>query len=89
MSFHGLTIVATKNDLVNTFGYPQYGGTPDDKVQNEWELKTPDGIEFSIYDWKEYYEFSDTKKICWHIGHENREDCHAISQYLKQTIKKA
>ena len=44
----------------------------DEKTQNEWEMQTEDGTAITIYDYKEYREYSDHEKIEWHIGANNR-----------------
>ena len=44
----------------------------DEKTQNEWEMQTEDGTAITIYDYKEYREYSDDEKIEWHIGANNR-----------------
>lgn len=72
-SFHGHTVNASKEDLEKVCGEVMYSDDDtDEKVQNEWEMQSEDGTPFTIYDWKEYREYSDTEKIEWHIGASNR-----------------
>lgn len=66
-SFHGQTVYATVNDLTKICGDP-YCGDIEDKVQYEWIMETSDGIPFTIYDWKEYRQYSKEDVIEWHIG---------------------
>jgi len=72
-SFHGQTIYATVNQLIETCGKPYYGDTKD-KVQHEWTMVTEDGTPFTIYDWKEYRHYDNNELIEWHIGgHEGKD----------------
>ena len=67
--FYEETILATVTELVKILGEPQYGrGDVEDKVQYDWEMETDDGQYFTIYDWKEYYDFGEDELIRWHIG---------------------
>ena len=61
-------VSATYSDLFKVFGKPQFGpNDPDeDKVTCEWNLKSPDGVIFTIYDWKE--ERTPLDVYDWHIG---------------------
>lgn len=66
-SFHGHTITATYNELVEALGGPpQY--TNGDKSNYDWTCETNDGTVFTVYDWKEYRKFGDDETIEWHIG---------------------
>ena len=68
-SFYNETILATTSELINILGEPEYGrGDVDEKVQYDWEMETDDGQYFTVYDWKEYREFSEDAIIRWHIG---------------------
>ena len=68
-SFYNETILATASELINVLGEPEYGrGDVDEKVQYDWEMETDDGQYFTVYDWKEYREFSEDENIRWHIG---------------------
>lgn len=66
-SFHGVVITSTREKLTEIFGFTPEGPSGDGKCQSEWNLETPYGV-FSVYDWKEYREFSDNENIEWHIG---------------------
>jgi hypothetical protein len=68
-SFHGITVKATVNQLIQAFGEPTIqDNTGEDKVNFEWEMETEDGTVFTIYDWKEYRKLKLDEKIEWHIG---------------------
>lgn len=61
-------VSATYNDLFKVFGSPIYGPSAsyEDKVTCEWNLKSEDGVIFTIYDWKE--ERTPLDVYDWHIG---------------------
>jgi hypothetical protein len=72
-SFHGQTIKATYNELVEALGGPpQY--TNGDKSNYDWTCETNDGTVFTVYDWKEYRKFGDDETIEWHIGSYSEEE---------------
>ena len=65
--FH--TIRASVNQLIKALGNPHYTGTEDEKTQYEWDFRiTKENSVFTIYDWKEYREYSRDEIIEWHIG---------------------
>ena len=71
-SFHGHTITATYNELVDALGgKPQY--THGDKSNYDWVCETENGTVFTVYDWKEYRNFGDDEKIEWHIGAHDKQ----------------
>ena len=73
VSFHGHDFVAAKQDIEKVCGSVMYTDDDiDEKTQNEWEMQTEDGTAITIYDYKEYREYSDDEKIEWHIGANNR-----------------
>jgi len=62
-------VYATANDLIRVLGEPEYGREGvDEKVQFDWEMETDRGDYFTVYDWKEYRDFSMDEEIYWHIG---------------------
>ncbi len=69
-SFHGQTILASVNQIKAVCGEPCWRGGGD-KTTVEWDMLTSDGSFFTIYDWKEYREFSDDERIEFHIGGES------------------
>jgi len=81
-SFHGDTITATYNELVDALGgKPQY--TNGDKSNYDWTCETEDGTVFTVYDWKEYRNFGDDEKIEWHIGaHDTQKSSDAFFYVL-------
>lgn len=81
-SFHGFIIECSVNDVCNIFGEPQFKGSYNDKVQNDWKLITPSGVYFSIYDWKLYREINEDEKVEFHIGH-RKGDENEIKMYLE------
>lgn len=67
-SFHGHTIKATRQELIDALGDPHYTDSVDEKSQYEWHFETNDGHVFTIYDWKEYYDHDSNVELNWHIG---------------------
>jgi hypothetical protein len=68
-SFHGHTITATYNQLVEVLGKPQQSQNDgSDKTNFDWTCETDEGIVFTVYDWKEYRRIKPNEKIDWHIG---------------------
>ena len=67
-SFHGSTVKATVNEMKEVLGNVMYYGIKDDKVQHEWEMEDENGHVFTVYDWKEYRQYSNDDVIEWHIG---------------------
>lgn len=55
--------------LVKIFGKPQYGESPDGKIQAEW-IGTINGLSFTIYDYKS--DVKPQKNTEWHIGSNNK-----------------
>lgn len=61
--------------LVEVFGQPTFDETSgDDKVDFEWCLKFDDGVDATIYNWKDYdggLTALSTPDYQWHIGGRN------------------
>ena len=83
-SFHMSTVSATVNQLKQVLGEVRYTGDFDDKVQNEWLMELKNGDVFSVYDWKEYKQYSNDDVIEWHIGGHDR----TITERAKQQLIK-
>jgi hypothetical protein len=85
-SFQGVTILTSVQNLINTFGKPDYGdNTGKDKVNFEWDLETRDGDVFTIYDWKEYRKLDLNEPIEFHIGSFSKgNSLDAQSEVLKE-----
>ena len=83
-SFHMSTVSATVNQLKQVLGEVHYTGDFDDKVQNEWLMELKNGDVFSVYDWKEYKQYSNDDVIEWHIGGHDR----TITERAKQQLIK-
>ena len=82
--FHAEVINTNYNAIETAFGKPTDIDI-DGKTQCEWELTTPNGNTFYIYDWKEYG--TDVRKaptIEWHIGRSDRTNILDISRFLEE-----
>jgi hypothetical protein len=68
-SFHGHTVTATPNQLIEALGEPQFGWNGgQDKCNFDWICETNDGAVFTIYDWKEYKPLNMDSYYEFHIG---------------------
>ena len=71
-SFHGVAIHTTPNDLIklcikyNINFIMQNDG--EDKTNFDFEFQTPEGLYFTVYDWKEYRKLKLDKVYEFHIG---------------------
>jgi len=74
-SFFSDEVIATVDQLTKILGPADYDSNDgEDKTNFEWEMKTPDGIVFTLYDWKEYRSLHRDEDVSWHIGARSRED---------------
>ena len=89
-SFHGSTFKATANELRKLFGNEDCIGDKYCKVQYDWDIegKMDDGktYEFSVYDWKEYRDYSDDEVIEWHIGGSSNELTDAVRIKVEEML---
>jgi len=68
-SWHGHTITATPNQLIEALGEPQYGyNDGQDKSNFDWVCETESGHVFTIYDWKEYVPLKMDSEYSFHVG---------------------
>ena len=75
-SFYGVTITTTPQKLIDKLGEPGYfGNDGSDKVNMDYILITDGGIEFTIYDWKEFTPLQMDNNYDFHIGGFNKEEC--------------
>lgn len=81
-TFQGDTILTTTDSLIKLFGEPIRNPYPE-KITREWNL-VYNGIPFTIYDWKEYREYSDNERIYFHIGAREMEESKIV---LKELLK--
>lgn len=68
-SFHGVTLKATPQQLIDLFSnsvYEQNDGR--DKTNFDFTLETESGKVFTIYDWKEYRPLRMDEVVEWHVG---------------------
>ena len=85
ISFFGHTITTSKNKLEVILGKSD-GPSSDGKTNYNW-LREYNGIIYSVYDWKEYRDFSDDELIDWHIGAKNKANSASICLYLLDLLK--
>jgi hypothetical protein len=68
-SFHGITIKTTLGRLRAAFGDPQWESNDgEDKTNIDYNLETPDGDVFTVYDWKNYRPIGEDEVLDFHIG---------------------
>jgi hypothetical protein len=84
-SFHGHTIEASYNQLVDVLGKPQSEQNDgSDKTNFDWTCETEEGVLFTVYDWKEYRKIKPNERIEWHIGAKNQAaSYHAFLQLIQ------
>jgi hypothetical protein len=77
-SFHDITIETKPKHLIelctkyNINFFMHNDG--EDKSNFDFEFETPDGLHFTVYDWKEYKKLDFDKIYKFHIGTENLLD---------------
>jgi hypothetical protein len=75
-SFHNVTIFTTPQKLIDKLGEPEYFCNDGyGKTNLDYSLITNDGVEFTIYDWKEYTPLKMDNNYDFHIGGKNRGEC--------------
>lgn len=67
IAFHGDVINCYYSDIVANFGEPTECDI-DGKINFEWEITTPNGTTFTIYDWKKRNADVKNELIQWNIG---------------------
>ena len=68
-SFHSITIKTTLGRLRAAFGDPQWESNDgEDKTNIDYNLETPDGDVFTVYDWKNYRPIGEDEVLDFHIG---------------------
>lgn len=87
-SFHGSTVKATVNEMKEILGNVMYYGIKDDKVQHEWEMEDENGHVFTVYDWKEYRQYSNDDVIEWHIGGHHESITDNVMYQLQRMLSK-
>ena len=85
-SFHGVTVLATYNQIEDIFGKPNFDQSGDNKVTYEWNIDV-DGEVCTIYDWKEYRKFDNDEKIEWHIGGYNKTSENKLKDYIEDKLQ--
>ncbi len=74
-SWHGTFINTTPQsliDLAEKWNIPyEDNNDGSDKTNFDFEFQTSDGVQFTVYDWKEYKELELGRKYRFHIGGEN------------------
>lgn len=70
-SFHGHTITATRQEMIDALGEPDYTNGVEEKSQYEWHRETDNGDIFTIYDWKTHLAYDANVELDWHIGGHN------------------
>ena len=85
-SFYGSTVEATVNEMKEVLGNVMYYGIKDDKIQHEWEMEDENGHVFTVYDWKEYRQYSNDDVIEWHIGGHNKSITDNVMYELQRML---
>ena len=87
-NFHNVTICTTPQKLIDALGEPRYFfNDGSDKTNMDYSCITDNGIEFTIYDWKEYKPLNMNTKYSFHIGGFNRGECAEAVLKLEMLLK--
>lgn len=87
-SFFGIVISTNVEKLKEKLGEPQGSeNNGNGKLNFEWECETEEGEPFTIYDWKEYREISETEEIHFHIGSRTKEVSKIALSEIKKLLK--
>ncbi len=88
-SFHDSTIRASVNELIKVIQIPPFNqNNGQEKTNFEWDCKTKDDGNFTIYDWKEYRTISTDEQIDWHIGGSSKVQTDTIANMLELDLNK-
>ncbi len=71
-------------DVVQVFGEPQFGKSPDSKIKAEWIGKI-NGLVFTIYDYKS--RIDPERNTDWHIGGRVLFIVELLTVYFKEGIR--
>ena len=92
-SFHGVTIVATPNEMISVANRANAsywdGNTGDDKTNFDFDFwgKDEDGtFYFTVYDWKEYRPLAYNERVTFHIGGEDKHTCVRALSLLRSSL---
>ena len=72
-------------DIIRVFGDPQFGKSPDGKINAEWVGRI-NGLVFTIYDYKSQVDPS--RNTDWHIGGKNKFTSELVVLFLSIANKK-
>lgn len=85
-SFHNVTIETKPKlliELCTKYNIPFHMvNDGEDKSNFDFEFETPDGLYFTVYDWKEYRKLNLNTIYKFHIGTENTIDSLDAKDYL-------
>lgn len=93
-SFHDSTFDASVSEITELLGEECGDGTIniDDKVQHEWWCKciteNREVFYITIYDWKEYREYTNEETINWHIGGKTKEQTDDALEWIKKNLNR-
>jgi hypothetical protein len=88
-SFHGVTIRANVQDLIDVLGEPaSFVQDRHEKVQIEWLFENEDGDALTLYDCKQGYSIDTTDTLEFHIGAKRirKELCDDLKDWLKEKL---
>jgi len=81
-------VTATREEIEEVFGEPDYEGDGSNKVTTEWDILFADGTVATIYDWKRYEEGApDYDEVYeWHIGGKTWQAALHVSEALVKGV---
>ena len=88
-SYHNVGIKATPKqliDLCTKYDIPFYSQNDgEDKTNFDFEFES-DGVQFLVYDWKEYRQLSMNEIISFHIGAKDKSDSNKAYDILQNEL---
>jgi len=85
-SFHGDTVTTTVNKLIEVCYTCSDNNNGEDKVNFDFGFKTPEGMHFYVYDWKEYRTIGLDESIEFHIGANSSNESREALEYIYELI---
>lgn len=85
-SFHGDTVTTTASKLMEVCYTCSDSNGCGDKVNFDFSFNTPDGMDFYVYDWKEYRAIGLDEKIKFHIGANSSSESREALKYIYELL---
>lgn len=85
-SYHGISIIDSRQHLSSIFGCPRRIDSGDKKVTYMWEFvytnEKGEEVGITLYDWKMSKVVTETARINWHIGSKGKSKAEEFAKYI-------